>query len=137
MFELKNKQSFEQLIAELPSTVLIPPRIQLELNQQGTTSTVQEDVRIAPRFRCKGAAIFEWVSSPAGLPISFPMTQVIVRNVSRTGFSILVDRQWFPEQIGRLCLPIAIVTCRVVRARRLGSRCFDIGVRISHYEKIG
>jgi hypothetical protein len=54
--------------------------------------------------------------------------------LSRTGFSVLADRQWFPEQLVKIHLPSAIVLAKVVRARRLGSRCYDIGFRIVHYK---
>jgi hypothetical protein len=130
------EQSFEQLIIDCPFSIVIPPQVQLELSLRGVTNPVQEDVRIAPRFRCRGQAVLEWVESPVALPLQFPTTQAIVKNVSRTGFSVIADRQWYPEQIARLYLPVATVTSRVVRARRLGSRCYDIGLRICHYQPI-
>ena len=130
------EQTFDQLMADYPLTIIVPPKIHLDLQKRGSISTCQDDVRVAPRFRCKGQAILEWVESPSGLQLQFPTTQGIVRNLSRTGFSVLADRQWFPEQMARIYLPIAIVKAKVVRARRLGSRCYDIGLRIVHYQQI-
>ena len=128
--------SFDQLMKNHPLNLVVPPKIHLELQKRGAISTCDEDVRIAPRFRCSGPAILEWVESPRSLQLQFPTTQAIVRNLSKTGFSILADRQWFPEQIARLYLPIAIVKAKVVRARRLGSNCYDIGLRIVHYQQV-
>ena len=130
MLGATNEPNFNELIQWYPLTLAIPPQIQLELRERGPILSCNDDVRVATRFRCKGPAILEWSESPLGLPIQFPTTQVVVRNLSRTGFSLLADRQWFPEQIAKIYFATAIVTARVVRARRLGSRCYDIGFRI-------
>ena len=136
MLGTKNEPNFSELINEHPLSLAIPPQVQLELRQRGPISTCDKDVRVAPRFRCKGPAILEWIESPSGLPLQFPTTQVIVRNLSRTGFSVLADRQWYPEQIVKIYLPTAITTAKVVRARRLGSRCYDIGFRILTFRNL-
>jgi hypothetical protein len=125
-----NEPNFNELIQLYPLTVAIPPKVHLELRERGPIPTCDDDLRVSTRFRCKGPAILEWNESPIGLPLPFPTTQVIVRNLSRTGFSVLADRQWFPEQIATIYLQKAIVTAKVMRARRLGSRCYDIGFRI-------
>lgn len=129
--------TFEERLLGCPMTILVPPKVQLELQQRGAITTCNNDVRVAPRFRCRGPAVLEWVSSPNGLSLTFPTTQAIVRNLSKTGFSVLADRQWFPEQICKLYLPVAIVLAKVVRARRIGSRCFDIGLKIVQFTNTG
>ena len=134
MLRSNNEPSFSQLINDYPLTIAIPPQIQLELRERGPMPTRKDDVRVAPRFRCKGPAILEWVESPAALQRQFPTSQVVIRNLSRTGFSALMDRELYPEQVVRAYLSIATATARVVRARRLGSRCYDIGFRIKTYE---
>ena len=134
MLRSSNEPDFDQLIQEYPLTVAIPPQTQLELRERGPVPTRNDDVRVAPRFRCKGPAILEWVESPIAWSRSFPTSQVVVRNLSRTGFSLLTDRELFPEQVVRVYLSIATATARVIRARRLSSRCYDIGFRIMTYE---
>ncbi len=136
MLGTKDEPNFNELIQGHPLTLAIPPQIQLELQQRGPISTCDEDVRVATRFRCKGPAVLEWVESPSGLPLQLPTSQVIVRNLSRTGFSVLADRQWFPEQIVKIYFSMAIVTAKVVRARRLGSRCYDIGFRMLSFRNL-
>lgn len=130
MLGTNNEPKFSELIHEHPLTLAIPPQIQIELRQRGPISTCDEEDRFAIRFRCKGPAVLEWVESPSGLPLLFPTTQVIVRNLSRTGFSVLTDRQWFPEQVAKIYFATVIVTAKAMRARRLSSRCYDIGFRI-------
>ena len=65
--------------------------------------------------------------------IQFPTTQVIVKNLSRTGFSVLADRQWYPEQCVKIYFSSAIATATVICAKRLGNRCYDIGFRIATF----
>ena len=136
MLGTPNDQNFHELIQENPLKIAIPPQIQLELRERGPMSTRDDDVRVATRFRCKGPAVLEWVESPSGLPLVFATSQGIVRNLSRTGFSVLADRQWFPEQIARIYMPIAIIQAKVIRARRLGGRCYDIGFRILSFSRL-
>ena len=134
MLRSSDDPSFDQLIHEHPLTVTIPPQVQLELRERGPMSARSDDIRVVPRFRCRGPAILEWVESLSAMPRPFPASQVVVRNLSRTGFSVLMDRELFPEQMVRVYLSIATATATVVRARRLGSRCYDIGFRIKTYQ---
>ncbi len=136
MLRTSDEPNYIELIEEHPLKLAIPPQIQLELRQRGPISTCDEDVRVAPRFRCNGPAVLEWLESPCGLPIAFPTTQVLVRNLSRTGFSVLADRQWYPEQLVKIYLPIAIITAKIIRARRLGSRCYDLGCRVLTFKRL-
>jgi hypothetical protein len=127
------ERTFQQLVAEHPPTMIVPRYIQLELEKRGSDQMMYDDVRVSPRFRCMGPTIVEWVESPVALPVVFATTQGIVRNVSRTGFSVLTDRQWFPEQLALLYLPIGTAKTKVIRAKRLGIRCYDIGMRVQSY----
>ncbi len=135
MLRTSDEPNYNELIEEHPLKLAIPPQIQLELRERGPISNCDEDVRVATRFRCNGPAVLEWLDSPSGLPIAFPTTQVLVRNLSRTGFSVLADRQWYPEQHVKIYLPTAIITAIVVRARRLGCRCYDLGFRVVTFNK--
>jgi len=134
MLDHQDRPFHSKLIGDYSQTIVLPPSIQSELSERGIVGTCDEEVRVVSRFRCNGPIVLEWIESPPGLPLRFPTTLAIIRNVSRTGFSVLVDRQWFPEQLALLHLPIATATAKVVRARRLGSRCYDIGFRMVLYK---
>ena len=133
MLEHEHEPIFSDLMEEFPLTVTIPFQVKLDLRQRGVTATSNDDARVAARFRCNGPAILKWIKSPSGLPLQFPTTQVIVRNLSRTGFSVLADRQWYPEQCVKIYFSSAIATAKVIRAKRLGNRCYDIGFRIATF----
>jgi hypothetical protein len=129
------ERTFKQLISEYAPSILLPRSVHLDLNRRGMEQAQFDEVRFSPRFRCMGTTVIEWLESPIGMPLQFPTTQGVVRNVSRTGFSVLMDRQWFPEQVARLYFPIAIAKVRVIRARKLGLRCYDIGVNVFEYQQ--
>lgn len=128
------ERTFKKLMRDHPSTIIVPRHIQLDMERRGADQSAFDDVRVSPRFRCTGPTIVEWIESPVALPLQMPAMQGIIRNVSRTGFSVLVDRQWFPDQVCRLYLPIAVAQARVMRATRLGLRCYDIGMRVLSYQ---
>ncbi len=136
MLEHKHEPIFSDLIEDIPSTLVIPLQVKLDLRQRGEISTCNDDSRVAARYRCRGPAILKWTKSPSGLPLQFPTTQVIVRNLSRTGFSVLADRQWYPQQCAKIYFSSAIATATVIRAKRLGSRCYDIGFRIATFRTL-
>ena len=133
MLEHEHEPTFSDLMEDFPLTLAIPLQVQLDLRQRGAISTCNDEARVAARFRCRGPAILKWTKSPIGLPLQFPTTQVIVKNLSRTGFSVLADRQWYPEQCVKIYFSSAIATAKVIRAKRLGSRCYDIGFRIATF----
>ena len=130
MLEHEHEPIFSDLIEDFPLTLGIPFQVKLDLRQRGEMPTCDDDMRVGARFRCRGPAILKWTKSPIGLPLQFPTTQVIVRNLSRTGFSVLADRQWYPEQCVKIYFSSAVAKATVIRAKRLGSRCYDIGFRI-------
>ncbi len=133
MLEHENEPLFNDLMENFPLTVAVPVQVELDLRQRGELSTRNDEARVAARFRCRGPAILIWTKSPSGLPLQFPTTQVIVRNLSRTGFSVLADRQWYPEQCVKIYFSSAIATAKVIRAKGLGNRCYDIGFRIATF----
>ena len=137
MHGTSDEPNYCELIEQHPLRLAIPPQVQLDLRERGPNPTCDDDVRVATRFRCNGPAILEWLESPSGLPIEFPRSQALVRNLSRTGFSLLAAWQWFPEQIAKIYLPTAIITAKVIRSRRLGSRCYDLGFRVVTFRILG
>lgn len=125
---------FQELIESYPLNVLVPPHVQRDLSIGGVSSSFEHDTRVAARFRCNGQAIISWVDSPIALKRQMPTSKVIVRNLSKSGIAVLTDRQWFPEQVCRIQTSIAELTAKVARARQIGPRCFEIGLKLLSYK---
>ena len=129
------KESFEEQLKHIPIDFVLPPRVREELQRKGLGSAIHDDHRDAPRFRTNGPAIFSWENSPPVFEHTHPTRQVIVRDLSRTGIGILTSSQWFPEEMGKLQFAIGEMVVKVMRARRLAPRCFEIGAKIVRYTR--
>jgi hypothetical protein len=129
------KESFEEQLKQIPLDFILPPRVREDLQRKGIGAAMHDDNRESPRFRTNGPAIFTWDSSPAAINNSRVARQVIVRDLSKTGIGILTSCQWFPQEVGKLQFAIGDMVVKVMRARRLGPRCFEIGARIIRYTR--
>jgi hypothetical protein len=129
------KESFEDQLKLIPIDFVIPVRLREELQRKGLGVAMRDESREFPRFRTNGPAIFSWENSPPALENPHPTRQVVVRDLSRTGVGILTSSQWFPEELGKLQFAIGDMVVKVMRARRLGPRCFEIGARIIRYTR--
>lgn len=69
------------------------------------------------------------------MPQPQPTRQVVVRDLSKTGVCILTSSEWYPEQFCRMQFAVGEMTARVMRARRLGHRCYEIGLRVIKFER--
>ncbi len=127
--------TFEELLERFPIDFVIPQRICNDLQRRGVTPTVRCDNRLSTRFRTNGSAILSWVSSDEECHAPHPPRQVIVQDLSNTGIGFLTSAEWYPGQIGRLQLPIGEATIKIMRSRRIGSRCYEIGARLIEYAK--
>lgn len=129
------KEPFEEQLKLYPIDFAIPPRVREDLQRKGTGAAMHNDNRESPRFRTNGPAILTWISSPPAVDKSHPTSQVIVRDISKTGVGILTSTQWFPEQVGKLEFAVGEMTVKVMRSRRIGPRCFEVGARIIKFAR--
>jgi hypothetical protein len=129
------KESFEEQLRQLPLDFILPPRVREDLQRKGIGTAMHDDNRDSPRFRTNGPSVLTWDSSPVGITNPKIARQVIVRDLSKTGIAILTSCQWFPEEVGKLQFAIGDMVVKVMRARRLGPRCFEIGARIIRYTR--
>lgn len=129
------KESFEERLKDVPADFVLPPRVREGLERKGLGIAIRDESREFPRFRTNGPAIFCWEKSPPAFSEPHPTRQVIVRDLSRTGVCILASTQWFPEEVGKLQFAIGDMTVKVMRIRRLGPRCYEIGARILEYSR--
>ncbi|MCU0710197.1 MAG: hypothetical protein MUF23_18120 [Pirellula sp.] len=126
---------FEEQLKLYPIDFVLPPRVREELQRKGTGAAIHNDNRESPRFRTNGPAILTWISSPPAVDQSHTTCQVIVRDISKTGVGILTSSQWFPEQLGKLEFAVGEMTVKVMRSRRIGPRCFEVGARILKFSR--
>jgi hypothetical protein len=125
---------FESLLKQYPLSFVVPEAIAQELTKRGAMLHTQHESRVAARFQCSGAVIITCLDSPIALEPKQSTVRGIVRNISRSGMSVLAGQQYFPSQRLTLSLPISEAVVRVMRCNQVSRGCFDIGVRVDQYE---
>lgn len=129
------KEPFEELLKHHPIDFVVPDRVRAEMQRNGMANTVSGDCRGAPRFRTQGPAILSWIRSPEALQKPQATRQVIIRDISKNGVGLLTSTEWFPEQIARLQFAVGEMEIKIMRARRVGPGCFEVGARVLRFEK--
>jgi hypothetical protein len=125
---------FDQQLTLYPLPFVTPAFIVQELEKRGAMPPRQSEIRRASRFYCSGHVIVSCDNPLEVLQIKQPTARGIVRNISKSGMSILTGQQFYPSQQLTLRLPISEATVVVVRCNQVGKGCFDIGVRVLRYE---
>ena len=130
MLDQADQAPFAQLIDAAPLRLEAPVEPLPPPSADGARSVPFEQ-RQSPRItlRRRGAMqvsrplpAFARASTPDG---------ILVRDVSRRGLRFLFDQQLFPGEQLKIWLPEAELTAEVTRCRRLGPRCYEIGVRLA------
>ncbi len=109
----------------------LPEEIQRTFfTETGYAPTTAEEQRSRARLRVRSEAVVEVLEKAGQLVKDGTPTLALVKDLSRSGIAILYHEQLFPEDIFRVCFHGRIVTASVVRCRRMGSNCFEIGAGI-------
>lgn len=131
MLDQVSQSPFSQLINAAPLRLQVPVESPVPLAASAGAQSIPFDQRQAPRvnFRRRGAM---QVSQP--LPTCSRTDAhggILVWDVSRRGLRFLFDEQLFPGEQLRIWLPETELKGEVIRCRRLGPRCYEIGVRLA------
>ncbi len=135
MLEQSGSTEFESLIGSLPMRIQLPAHLEEALERErGACESNPFENRTAVRFRCNGRAIMELKEHSTAYPSQDKRAIVIVRDLSRSGVGVISHQQWFPDQEVQIHVENGVLTARVVRARRIGTRCYEIGTKVTHFE---
>lgn len=123
-------------IATLPCELQLPPELRAKLDQQGHAPSMIDDRRRFVRFRCGSkrlrAAMRFYQTFPA-LPREANWHGIFVSEISRAGLRLLHSEPVYPGESLRVVMSVEDETLdlrvEAVRCQRLGTRCFEVGVR--------
>lgn len=130
MLEEHYSAQYHELIRSLAWDIELPIEWRDYFEQRGETSTCSDDERNNQRIlvRTYGVLWFE-----RGVPFC-PRTRepvgIYTRDFSRQGVGFLTPFQVFPEEQLRVVLPTFWMQLVAVRARRITSRCYEIGAKL-------
>ncbi len=119
-------ETLNGLIARLPQTVQVPPH----LAKNGRESCVPHDLRRFARKTIQGEILCQIDGVLPSVPRKSEVSKVDSLDMSRSGFSFLMDRQLYPGEEILLWTEIGRIPCGVARCLKHGDQCYEIGVEV-------
>lgn len=122
--------------------VLLPNELKAFFYETGYTPTTAEEARTNARLRVRSLGDLLFVHTPTVLREGLKddrtkrAGKVLIKDLSRGGIGVLYHQQIFPEEQFQIRFQGRLIHAVVVRCRRLGERCFEIGGRIISLETL-
>lgn len=116
--------------------VQLPPEMSNFFKETGYISTIVGEQRSCARLRVRREAVIETTYTPPFLVRFDKRARVLVKDMSRTGIGILAHQQMYPTERFWVELSDRRVHVTVVRCRKLGGACFEVGATIEAVESL-
>lgn len=137
MLDFDYPTQFGELIQTVGWDIELPIEWRDYFEERGEIPAYDEDDRhnMRLKIRTHGAMWFE-----EGVPFrprkSDPVG-VYTRDFSRTGTGFLSAMELYPDETVRIALPTFWVQLKVVRVRRITSKCYEIGASLLRRHDVG
>lgn len=130
MLEERYSKQFHELVSSIDWDIELPLEWADYFQDRGEVASYADDERNNQRLKVRAHGIL-WFEK--GLPFC-PRTKepmgIYTRDFSRNGVGFLSPFQIYPDEQVRIVLPTFWMQLEVVRARRITSRCFEIGAKL-------
>ena len=134
MLEIASSKRFVEIVESMQDLVkLTPGLIEILQQERGVTDAQVHEQRKFARFRCYSYGILESTAESNHNLDRQETCKAVIRDLSRNGFGLITNEQWFPTQQVRLSLPTGQSICEVARARYHGPDCFEIGLLLRKF----
>lgn len=121
-----------QATEALPCEIEFPEGWEEKQRAAGRMIDGNDERRRYPRWVCRAPAAMRLQQSIPSIPRSEAWVRILLRNVSRCGTGFVHSKQLFPEEECLLLFPNGIQRrLKVMRCRRLGPKCFEVGGEFS------
>lgn len=110
-----------------PTQVQLPAHMANFFAEAGYAPSHYHENRSNARLRIREEATITTIFAPVFVKRTSHSSQVLVKDLSRTGLSILSPYQMWPSETFSIELHNRKLTARVVRCRKLGDACFESG----------
>jgi hypothetical protein len=117
----------------VPMLVVLPPGLEGFFDELGYAPSNPFDERRAPRLRLRCPALLEVTQTLPAARRETGLAHVLVADVSRCGIGLLHHEQLWPEERISIWLPSHHLQATVVRCRRRGPSCYEIGAELTSY----
>lgn len=128
MLDAIDFEDCQRVIESVPCLVEIPPALAEYLEEEGYSAPSPLEERKYARYRfCRPAALQILEDLPL-LPRMRKTGGGYIVSISIGGAAILFDEQLYPQERVRIWLAAGTLSGTVARCRRLGTRCYEVGV---------
>ena len=127
MLENDYPTKFGELIQSVPWNIELPIEWAGFFHERGEVPCYSDDERNNQRLKVRTHGLMYFEQPLPFRPRSGEAIGVYTRDFSRHGCGVLTDFELFPCEKIRIALPTFWVQLEVVRARRITSRCYEIG----------
>jgi hypothetical protein len=127
MLDFDYSDRLESLIQSLGWQIELPADWSNYFNETGDYGTYANDQRQNRRVKVRTLAVLHYERQLPSVPREPALVGVYTRDFSRRGCGFLCPHQIYPQETVRLILPTFWIRLEIMRARRIGPSCFEIG----------
>lgn len=123
-----------------PLRVRLPQEMQTFFCESGYLPTTSQEFRGNARLRVRSKAV---LSVTSVLPVlresklaKFVPGEILIKDLSRSGIGFLYHRELYPTQRIKVHFQGRVIESTIVRCRRVGELCYEIGGRVSETKTV-
>ena len=131
MLEVDYSTQLGELIQSIDWNIELPVEWSDYFEQRGEIASYAEDERHNQRLKIRTHGVLWFDYSLPFCPRSADPVGIYTRDFSRQGAGFLSPFEVYPEERIRIALPTFWVQLLVVRARRITSKCYEIGATLT------
>ncbi len=135
MLGINYTERLEALIDRLDWSIELPPNWSGFFDETGESSSLVDDQRQNRRMKIRTLAVMHLEHRLPAIPRPELPLAAYTRDFSRRGCGFIAPVQLFPQEMVRLILPTFWLRLLIVRARRVGNHCFEIGTELIEQNK--
>ncbi|MDA8744964.1 hypothetical protein N9N28_10065 [Rubripirellula amarantea] len=130
MLDFDYPTQLSEMIQSVGWTIELPVEWKSFFDERGEVPSYSEDDRHNMRLKIRTHGLMWFEETLPFCPRTTDPVGVYTRDFSRTGTGFLSSVELYPEETVRVALPTFWVQLKVVRVRRITSKCFEIGASL-------
>ncbi len=130
MLEIDYSTQLGQLIQSIDWDIELPVEWSDYFEERGEIASYADDERHNQRLKIRTHGVLWFDRSLPFQPRGQEPVGIYTRDFSRQGAGFLMPYEVYPEEEVRIALPTFWVQLHVVRARRITSKCYEIGAML-------
>ena len=136
MLAIPGDGEIKEDVSECRLYVQLPSGMSNFFNETGYIGSIIGEQRSSARLRVRCEATIQSTYTPPFLIRTETRGRVLVKDISRSGIGILFHQQMYPTERFWIELKHRRLHVTVMRCRKLGAACFEVGASIEAIESL-